>query len=87
MARGAVAEKEAQRVFHGAVWVSMEGDEPGVKYYVEMYGNDRLLWASDYPHPDAGYPNATEEFLGLETISEETKRKVLWDNPMGFYGL
>ena len=86
LARGAVAEEEAQRVLHGACWVSMEGDEPGAKYYVEMHGNDRLLWASDYPHPDAGYPNATEEFLGLESISEETKRKVLWDNPMAFYG-
>ena len=80
-------KKKPSEYFMEQCYVSMEGDEPGAKYYVEMYGNDRLLWASDYPHPDAGYPNATEEFLGLETISEETKRKVLWDNPMGFYGL
>ncbi len=68
-------------------WVSMEGDEPGARYYVEMFGDDNLLWASDYPHPDAGYPNAASEFLALDTISEETKRKTLWDNPMRFYGL
>ena len=80
-------KKKPSEYFMEQCWVSMEGDEPGAKYYVEMHGNDRLLWASDYPHPDAGYPNATEEFLGLDTISEETKRKVLWDNPMTFYGL
>ena len=79
-------KRKPSEYFMEQCWVSMEGDEPGAKYYVEMHGNDRLLWASDYPHPDAGYPNATEEFLGLGTISEETKRKVLWDNPMAFYG-
>ena len=65
---------------------SLEVDEPGVPYYVEMYGDDTLLWASDYPHPDASYPNAASGFLELENITSETKRKVLWDNPVRFYG-
>lgn len=68
-------------------YVSMEGDEPGARYYIEMHGNDNLLWASDYPHPDASYPEASSEFLSSGNLSDETKRKVLWDNPLRFYGL
>ena len=49
-------KKKPSEYFTEQCYVSMEGDEPGAKYYVEMHGNDRLLWASDYPHPDAGIP-------------------------------
>ena len=65
---------------------SMEGDEPGARYYIEMHGDDNLLWASDYPHPDASYPDASSQFLALDSISSETKKKVLWDNPITYYG-
>ena len=65
---------------------SLEGDEPGARAYIEMHGDDNLLWASDYPHPDASYPDASSGFLAIESLSTETKRKVLWDNPMRYYG-
>ena len=59
---------------------------PEALYYIEMHGDDNLLWASDYPHPDASYPDASSQFLALDSISSETKKKVLWDNPITYYG-
>ncbi|MEE9248185.1 MAG: amidohydrolase family protein [Dehalococcoidia bacterium] len=67
-------------------FASMEGDEPGARYYIEMHGDDNLLWASDYTHPDASYPDSASQFLALDSISSDTQKKVLWDNPIMYRG-
>jgi len=42
--------------------------------------SDRCLWGTDYPSPGvASMRRNVEEFLGLP-ISEEAKRRILWDN-------
>ena len=43
--------------------------------------------STDWPHDDSAYPEAIETFLGLDGVSEESKRKVLWDNCVALYGL
>jgi len=45
---------------------------------------DRLVFSTDYPHGDSKYPHAVNSFLDL-TITDEDKRKILWDNCAGFY--
>jgi predicted TIM-barrel fold metal-dependent hydrolase len=54
----------------------------------EFYGENNLLWASDYPHPDSVWPNSRK------TIDEFTKgadpefvRKITWDNAAKLYGI
>ena len=54
----------------------------------DFYGDDKLLWASDYPHPDSVWPNSRK------TIDEFTKgadpefvRKITWDNAAKLYGI
>ena len=47
--------------------------------------DDRIVWESDYPHPDSKYPHAAETFLALPKVSEESKRKILWDNAVDLY--
>ena len=42
--------------------------------------------ATDYPHGDSRYPAAVESFLKLP-LSDEHKRKILWDNCARFYAL
>ena len=45
-----------------------------------------MLFATDFPHPDAKYPQAVKRFLELPKVSSEAKSKIMWDNAMRFYG-
>ena len=47
--------------------------------YVERFGDDNLVFSTDYPHADSKYPGAVDCFLRLP-LSEDSKRKILWDN-------
>jgi predicted TIM-barrel fold metal-dependent hydrolase len=46
---------------------------------VEVFGDDNLVFSTDYPHADSKYPRAVETFLTLP-LSDVSKRKILWDN-------
>ena len=70
--------------FKRQVFVSVEPDEAGVKYVIDYIGTDRLVFSTDYPHGDSKYPHAVESFLQLK-VSEDDKRKILWDNCAEFY--
>jgi predicted TIM-barrel fold metal-dependent hydrolase len=56
-----------------------------VYHVVEELGDDKILFETDYPHPDSKYPRAVETFLAQEKLSDESKRKILWDNAVDFY--
>jgi predicted TIM-barrel fold metal-dependent hydrolase len=42
--------------FRRQCWISCEPDEPNIGGFFEYVGRDRVMWASDFPHPDAKYP-------------------------------
>jgi len=65
-------------------FVSCEADEAVARHYFEDFGDDNVLFSTDYPHADSKYPNATETFLSLP-FDTSTKRKVLWDNYARLY--
>jgi uncharacterized protein len=67
-------------------FVSCEADEEPAKYYFDAFGDDNVVYSTDYPHADSKYPHATKSFLELP-FAEETKRKVLWDNYARLYDL
>ena len=64
--------------------VSVEPDEAPVVHMIKDFGSDQLVYSTDYPHGDSRYPRATESFLELP-ISDDDKRKILWDNCARFY--
>src|SRR5690606_28551415 len=68
----------------GRVFFHCELDEKGLAYAIDALGRDDAFFcASDYPHePRSEFPEKVEEFLGRANLSEETKRKILWDNPL-----
>jgi len=70
--------------FKKQCFVSVEPDEDGVKYVIDYIGTDRLVFSTDYPHGDSKFPRAVESFLQLD-ITEDNKRKILWDNCAEFY--
>ena len=47
---------------------------------------DHLVFSTDYPHVDSRYPEAVDAFLQLP-ISDDTKRRILWDNCARFYSV
>ena len=73
--------------FRRQCFVSADPDEDIVATVADQVGEEVLLWASDYPHPDAKYPHAVDHFLAQPSLSEARKRQILWDNPIRLYGL
>ena len=66
--------------------VGCEGDEPEVGAVVQLMGDDNVVFSTDYPHGDSAFPHSVDEFLGQE-LSDESRRKILWDNCARFYGI
>ena len=75
---------EPSKYFKRQCVASVEPDEIPARYTINFLGNDNLVYSTDYPHGDSRYPRATESFLELP-ISDEDKRKILWDNCARFY--
>jgi predicted TIM-barrel fold metal-dependent hydrolase len=71
--------------FKRQAFVSVEPDEEPIKYTLDYMGNDRIVFSTDYPHIDSKFPNAVASLLRLP-VSQEDKRKILWDNCVRFYG-
>ncbi|MSP39921.1 MAG: amidohydrolase [Deltaproteobacteria bacterium] len=66
--------------------ISADPDEPGLDDVVKFFGDDNLVWNTDYPHPDAPDPEKVLPWFAAQPISDESKRKVLWDNSIKLYG-
>jgi uncharacterized protein len=67
-------------------FVSCEADEEVAKHYFEDFGDDNVVFSTDYPHADSKFPHATESFLELP-FEESTKRKILWENYCKLYDI
>jgi predicted TIM-barrel fold metal-dependent hydrolase len=67
-------------------FLSVEADEETVSQYVERFGDDNLVFSTDYPHADSKFPNAVDAF-GTLPLSEPSKRKILWDNWCRLYAV
>lgn len=74
------------RYFKRQCYLSVECDEELVADAVGHLGDDRLVFSTDFPHPDSRFPGAVDAFLRLP-LSETRKRNILWDNCVAFYGL
>ena len=67
-------------------FVSIEPSEPYLPEIINYIGSDNLILGSDYPHIDHE-PEVIKEAVALsERLPRETVKKILWDNPMRFYG-
>jgi predicted TIM-barrel fold metal-dependent hydrolase len=74
-------------LFRRQLWVSFEDDPVGTKM-VPMIGEDRVMWASDYPHGDTTFPRSVEVvhemFAGVDA---RITRKVVRENAARLYEL
>lgn len=73
--------------FRRQCFVSVEPEESPAKYTIQEIGDDNLVISTDWPHGDSRYPQAIDTFLSLQGISDDSKRKILWDNCARLYHL
>jgi predicted TIM-barrel fold metal-dependent hydrolase len=66
--------------------ISADPDEPGLNTVIDFMGDDNLVWNTDYPHPDAPDPDKVLPWFSAQPISDDSKRKILWDNAVRLYG-
>jgi predicted TIM-barrel fold metal-dependent hydrolase len=68
-------------------WISSECEDRFVADVIRWMGDDHIVYETDFPHPDSKYPHATEHFLSqpADIVSDESKRKILWDNAVDLY--
>jgi predicted TIM-barrel fold metal-dependent hydrolase len=68
--------------------ISTDPEDPLAPFTASVVGADHLLWASDFPHPDAEFPGALDEFLHQALgLTEPELDAILWDTPLEFYRL
>jgi uncharacterized protein len=76
--------------FRRQCWISFDPDESTLRFTAEspLCGADRIIWASDYPHPDAKIPGVVGELrhamTGLPTAAQE---RILGLNAVDLYSL
>jgi uncharacterized protein len=80
-------ELKPSEYFRRQCYAVVECEEDVAKYVIDYMGDDHLLISTDYPHHDSPFPDGVKTFLGLEGISRESKRKILWDNGARLFGL
>ncbi len=65
--------------------VEMHEGEDMFNSVTSFFGDDVLMYASDYPHPECHFPDSVDQVLSWSSLKPETQRKLLWDNAIRFY--
>lgn len=78
--------RKPSEYFRDRCFVSVDADEGTVRHYVDWFGDDNLVFSTDFPHGDSQYPHAVETFRKLP-LSERSQRKILADNWSRLYNL
>ncbi len=64
------------------------GSGGGIKQVIDVMGDENLVTATDFAHPEGRrYAWAVKELLELPGVTEESKRKIMWDNARKLYQL
>lgn len=82
--------RKPSEYFRSNCWISFDPDESTLRFTAEspLVGADRIIWASDYPHPDAKIPGVIgelrEAMQGLHPVAQE---RILGLNAIDLYSL
>jgi predicted TIM-barrel fold metal-dependent hydrolase len=73
--------------FERQIWVTFQDDRAGMNM-LGYLDEDRVMWASDYPHPASTWPNSQAVIEAqMKHLSPATKQKVLSGNARKLYAL
>jgi uncharacterized protein len=67
-------------------WATYQTDPVGLKLLDEL-GVDKVMWGSDFPHPDGVWPDS-KEYIEREMghLSPDVRRKIVCENAARLYG-
>jgi predicted TIM-barrel fold metal-dependent hydrolase len=72
--------------FRRSCFLSVDADEETARHFVDWFGDDNLVFSTDFPHGDSQYPHAVEKLEKLG-IPEASKRKIVGENWRRLYGI
>lgn len=73
--------------FQRQCWISVEPDEETTPMMMELLGEDRFIWASDYPHVDASMGVLGTLRARIGGLPARAQQKLLGQNAARLYGL
>ncbi|MFO1023969.1 MAG: amidohydrolase family protein [Acetobacteraceae bacterium] len=75
-------------IFQRNCWISFEPVEGSLKVLADYIGPHKILWATDYPHPDGFFPGAPDMVRkNMQGLSPETQYQVMAGGAKAFYKL
>jgi predicted TIM-barrel fold metal-dependent hydrolase len=73
--------------FRRQCWAGFEPEEWNIGACAEWLGADRILWASDYPHPEF-HPEVVKELLeAIADLPDDSQRRIAGQNAIDVYKL
>jgi hypothetical protein len=81
------ARPPSEYVTRGQCYFSCEPEERSIADACDFLGDDRIMYASDYPHWDSDFPNTVAPIRERDDLSDDTKAKILGSTAARFYGL
>jgi predicted TIM-barrel fold metal-dependent hydrolase len=76
--------------FRRQCYISFDPDESTLAFTARhpLVGADRIIWASDYPHPDAKFPGVVRELEeAIEPLEAAARAKIVGGNAAALYNL
>jgi hypothetical protein len=75
-------------IFLRQMMVSFDPDEVALPFTAAQLGAEKILWASDYPHPDAKIPGVVDElFEAVAPLSKAEQELIVGQTAKDFYHL
>lgn len=79
--------RKPSEYFRRQCFVAIEPGEPYIADMIKYIGEDNLLFGTDFPHLDHATGIMDEGMALKASLPEAALRKILWDNPVRFYGV
>lgn len=81
-------KKDPRDYFGEQCFIAFEPEEVDYLPFIKKkVGDDGIVFGTDYSHPDCVSPRSVQKILEFPELSEETKKKVLSDNPARLWGI
>ena len=79
--------KPSEYLMDPNVYFSFEIEERTLPFFIQLLGDEKLVWPSDYPHERARaeFFGDLPAFFAREDVSADSKRKILSENPKRLY--
>ncbi len=81
-----LTKSPSEHIRGGQVFITCEPEEE-LAYPISRLGEDIIMYASDYAHWDAEFPESARKIADRPELTEGQKAKILRDNALRFYRL